>query len=206
MRGYKVGAAYEVENGGSYQSSSNNQNAPAEAQKAWLVGAGVSYGPVAFNAGYAVAKINNTDLTVASGARLRTAKSKTLFASLAYNVTSHDKIYVSYGRFKRSNDYIFAAHPVTGATLLSGSGDIKGSQYSMGYEHNLSKRTTVYANVRKVTNITNSCTAKTATGISLTNNATATYVSSCGVAIETVDSVLKTEKGWSYDIGITHSF
>ena len=204
--GYKVGAAYQVENGGSYQSSSNNQNAPAEAQKAWLVGAGVSYGPVAFNAGYAVAKINNTDLTVASGARLRTAKSKTLFASLAYNVTSHDKIYVSYGRLKRSNDYIFAAHPVTGATLLSGSGDIKGSQYSMGYEHNLSKRTTVYANVRKVTNITNSCTAKTATGISLTNNATATYVSSCGVAIETVDSVLKTEKGWSYDIGITHSF
>ena len=93
---------------------------------------------------------------------------------------------MSYGRFKRSNDYTFAVHPVTGAALLTGSGDIKGSQYSMGYEHNLSKRTTVYANVRKVTNITNSCTAKSITGAVLTNNATATYVQSCGVAIETV--------------------
>ena len=136
-------------------------------------------------------------MSVASGARLRTAKSKTLFVSLGYDVTPNDHVYASYGRYKRHNNYQFA-------TGLAGEGDIAGSQYSVGYEHRLSKRTVIYANVRKVANITNSCAAKAGTNTLPT--ASPYYAASCGVAIATVNSVLDTEKGWSYDLGISHKF
>ena len=197
MWGYKIGAAYQVDNGSSYAASSNSKNAPAESKNAWLVGTGLSYGSATLNAAYAQSKIDNTDLSVASGARLRTGKSKTLFVSLGYDVTPNDHVYASYGRYKRHNNYQFA-------TGLAGEGDIAGSQYSVGYEHRLSKRTVIYANVRKVANITNSCAAKLGTNTLPT--ASPYYAASCGVAIATVNSVLDTEKGWSYDLGISHKF
>ena len=197
MWGYKVGAAYQVDNGSSYAASSNSKNAPAESKNAWLVGTGLSYGSATLSAAYAQSKIDNTDLSVASGARLRTGKSKTLFISLGYDVTSNDHVYASYGRYKRHNNYQFA-------TGLAGEGDIAGSQYSVGYEHRLSKRTVIYANVRKVANITNSCAAKLGTNTLPT--ASPYYAASCGVAIATVNSVLDTEKDWSYDLGISHKF
>jgi predicted porin len=197
MWGYKVGAAYQVDNGSSYAASSNSKNAPAESKNAWLVGTGLSYGSATLSAAYAQSKIDNTDLSVASGARLRTGKSKTLFVSLGYDVTPNDHVYASYGRYKRHNNYQFA-------TGLAGEGDIAGSQYSVGYEHRLSKRTVIYANVRKVANITNSCAAKLGTNTLPT--ASPYYAASCGVAIATVNSVLDTEKDWSYDLGISHKF
>ena len=196
MWGYKVGAAYQVDNGSSYAASSNSKNAPAESKNAWLVGTGLSYGSATLSAAYAQSKIDNTDLSVAAGARLRTGKSKTLFVSLGYDVTPSDHVYASYGRYKRHNVYQFA-------TGLAGEGDIAGSQYSVGYEHRLSKRTVIYANVRKVANITNSCSATVGT---TPVPATSPYYRGCGVAIATVNSVLDTEKGWSYDLGISHKF
>ena len=210
MWGYKVGGAYQVDNGSSYanstaglipffSSAAQTKNAPAESKNAWILATGLSYGPAALSVGYAQSKIDNTDLAApsASKAALRTGKSKTLFASLGYDVTPNDHVYASYGRYKRHNNYQFA-------TGLAGEGDIAGSQYSVGYEHRLSKRTVIYANVRKVANITNSCAAKLGTNTLPT--ASPYYAASCGVAIATVNSVLDTEKDWSYDIGISHKF
>jgi predicted porin len=225
MWGYKVGAAYQVDNGTSYSSYiydttngliySNSANAPAEAKNAWIVASGLSYGPVNFDIGYAKAKIDNTKLlnsgspaittTTTTNVSLRTADSKTLFASIGYEINPRNKVYFSYGRYKRTNNYNFQTNS-QGVALVSGVGELAGSQYSIGYEHRLSKRTIVYANARKVGNITNSCTAKTASGLTLTNSSSSTYVATCGVAKEVVDSVLKTEKDYSYDIGISHSF
>lgn len=197
MWGYKMGAAYQVDNGSSYPASTNSKNAPAEGKSAWILASGLSYGSASLNVGYAQTKIDNTDLAVAAGARLRTGKSKTLFASLGYDVTPSDHVYVSYGRYKRHNNYTF----IPGFT---GEGDIAGSQYSAGYEHRLSKRTVIYANVRKVANITNSCSATL--GTTALPSTHAFYKATCGVALATVSSVLDTEKDWSYDIGISHKF
>lgn len=210
MWGYKLGAAYQVDNGSSYSNSTaglvpyfssaaQTKNAPAESKNAWMLATGLSYGSAALSVGYAQSKIDNTDLAApsASKAALRTGKSKTLFVSLGYDVTPNDRVYASYGRYKRHNNYQFA-------TGLAGEGQIAGSQYSVGYEHRLSKRTVIYADVRKVANITNSCSAKL--GATTLPAASPYYVASCGVAIATVNSVLDTEKGWSYDLGISHKF
>ncbi|MGL4768278.1 MAG: porin [Formosimonas sp.] len=211
--GYKFGAAYQVDNGSSYSTFmasptvtySNSSNAPAEAKKAWVLGTGLSYGPVNFALGYARATIDNTHLlstpattATSTNVALQKGTSRTLFASLGYDITPRDHVYVSYGRYKRNNTYKYAA-------TLNGEGEIAGSQYSAGYEHRLSKRTVLFANVRKVANITNSCSATTITGVALTD-ASATYVRTCGISKETVNSVLNLEKGWSYDLGISHSF
>lgn len=195
--GYKVGAAYQADNGSSYTSSTNAKNAPAEAKDAYILGGGVSYDKLLFNIGYARAKIDNTTLSVASGAALRTGVSKTMFATMAYDFTPNDHVYVSYGRYKRSNVYQFNS-------AISGIGDIAGTQYTLGYEHRLSKRTLVYANARKVANITNSCSAKL--GATALPSTSPYYAATCNKAIATVNSVLDTEKGYSYDIGISHSF
>lgn len=211
MWGYKVGASYQVENGSSYNTTASGKNAPAEAQKAWLVGAGLSYGPASLSAGYAQATINNSDITnsiVMVGGRpipaaaLRNGKGKTLFVSLGYDITPRDHIYVSYGRYKRTNNYSFLRAPYTPGEL-TGVGEIAGSQYSMGYEHKLSKRTVIYANARKVSNITNSCSTKLGSTALPATHALGAY---CANSVATVNSVLSTEKGYSYDLGISHSF
>ena len=216
--GYKIGAAYQVDNGSSYSkfvssstvTYSNNTNAPAEAKKAWILAGGLSYGPVNFGLGYARATIDNTGLlstaaTTATSTNVAIQKgtSKTLFASLGYDITPRDHVYFSYGRYKRNNTYKYNA-------AITGEGLIAGSQYSMGYEHRMSKRTVVYANVRKVTQITNSCSANylgtNITDAGPTAALAVAYVRTCGVSKETVNSVLGKEAGWSYDLGISHSF
>jgi predicted porin len=202
--GYKIGAAYQVDNGSSYSDSFNTKNAPAEAKNAWMGALGLSYGPASLSLGYAKTKIDNSSLPasgIVSGVptafALRKGNSKTIFASLGFDITSNDHVYVSYGNYKRHNEYQF--NP-----LISGEGDIKGTQYSIGYEHRLSKRTVVYANARKVTNITNKCSANLR-GSALPAASTF-YKATCGRAIGTVDSVLQTEKGYSWDIGLSHTF
>ena len=202
MWGYKVGAAYQVDNGSSYSASSNFKNAPAEGKRAWLVGAGLSYGPASLSAGYAVSKIDNTDFGVAS-APLRDGKSKTLFVSLGYDITPNDHIYASYGRYKRSNNFNFSP-----LLPITAEGEIKGTQVSAGYEHRLSKRTVIYANVRKVFGITNSCNATI--GLPTSSRFYAAAVAGgkrgCAATEGVVNSVLALEKGWSYDLGISHAF
>ncbi|GHA69307.1 porin [Formosimonas limnophila] len=224
MWGYKLGAAYQVDNGTTYSSFiynaagnvyTNNANAPAEGEKTWLVASSLSYGPVNLDIGYAKVDIDNTSLpttggnsllnsSTATNISLRTADSKTLFASIGYEIDPKNKVYFSYGRYKRTNNYTFRTN-AAGTALLSGVGELDGSQYSIGYEHRLSKRTVIYANARKVGNLTNSCTAKTAAGANVAEGS-ATYVATCGASKEIVDSVLRTEKDYSYDIGISHSF
>ena len=202
MWGYKVGAAYQVDNGSSYSASSNFKNAPAEGKRAWLVGAGLSYGPASLSAGYAVSKIDNTDFGVAS-APLHDGKSKTLFVSLGYDITPNDHIYASYGRYKRSNNFNFSP-----LLPITAEGEIKGTQVSAGYEHRLSKRTVIYANVRKVFGITNSCNATI--GLPTSSRFYAAAVAGgkrgCAATEGVVNSVLALEKGWSYDLGISHAF
>ena len=209
MWGYKVGAAYQVDNGSSYSASSNFKNAPAEGKRAWLVGAGLSYGPASLSGGYAVSKIDNTDLVnplaAPSSVALRTGKSKTLSVSLGYDITPNDHMYVSYGRYKRTNDFNFSPSK---ALTITGEGEIKGTQVSAGYEHRLSKRTVIYTNVRKVFAITNSCSAKTTvpTTSPFYKAAVAGGARGCAATEGVVNSVLALEKGWSYDIGISHAF
>lgn len=197
MLGYKLGAAYQVDNGSTYSGLSPAavlKNAPAEGKNAWIVAGGLSYGPAKFDVGYAKTKVDNTDVI---GATLQTGGSKTLFASLGYDVTANDHVYASYGNYKRTNNYAFAPG-------LTGVGQIAGTQLSMGYEHRLSKRTLIYADVRKVGNITNSCSA-TLAGTTLPT-ASPYYTATCGAAIARVNTILDAEKNYSYDIGISHKF
>ncbi|TDR31172.1 porin [Hydromonas duriensis] len=206
MWGYKVGAAYQVDNGSTYSGyvspalvGANLKNAPAEAKNAWIVASGLSYGAAKFDIGYAKAKIDNTDIT---NANLLRGKSKTLFASLGYDLSARDHVYFSYGKYKRNNDYTFATGR-TGVNITS-VGEVSGEQYSAGYEHQLSKRTVVYANIRKVTNVTNSCSANLL-GSSLSESSPY-YKPTCGAVKDRVQALLDVEKGWSYDVGVSHKF
>lgn len=200
--GYKVGAAYQKDNGGSYSSAFTSNNAPAEGKDAYALAAAYSYGPVGLSVGYAKAEIDNSNLPLANAVpaipyALRTGTSKTLFAAIDYKITPKDKVYFSYGNYKRNNTYQF--NPA-----ISGAGEIEGTQYSIGYEHALSKRTVVYLNARKVGNITNECSASMM-GTTLPS-AHPAYTETCGAAKGRVDAVLNTEKDYSYDIGLSHSF
>ncbi len=207
--GYKIGGAYQVDNGSTNAASTNTKNAPAESKKAWMIGSGVSYGPASFSVGYAKSNIDNTDLANTLTARggavpLRTGTSKTLFASMGYDVTPNDHIYASYGKYKRTNSYVFlpSPNPSTGTRAVTGEGELAGTQYSVGYEHKLSKRTVIYTNVRKVVENKNSCT----TSLGGTTTTAASLSTGCAASVSRVDAILSVEKGWSYDLGISHSF
>ena len=220
LHGYKVGAAYQRDNGSTYSSFLTSTNAPAESKDAYALAAGYSYGPVGFTLGYAKTSIDNSMLPISQilldpvteepigtvPYALRTGSSKTLFAALDYKITPKDKIYISYGNYKRNNDYHFANVPVAPGKSLpfTGSGTVEGTQYTIGYEHALSKRTVIYMNARKVGNITNECSAKV--GSTNIPSISGDYIKSCGLAKGRVDAVLNTEKDYSYDIGISHSF
>ena len=201
QHGYKLGAAYQKDNGNTYTSFLTSTNAPAEGKYAYALAAAYSYGPVGLSVGYAKAEVDNTVLPLANAApvipyALRTGTSKTLFAAIDYKITPNDKVYISYGNYKRDNAYQFN-------TAISGMGQVEGTQYSIGYEHALSKRTVVYANARKVGNITNQCKS-TMGGVDYTSGAV--YNGTCALAVARVDAVLSTEKDYSYDIGLSHSF
>lgn len=200
--GFKIGGAYQKDNGNTYTSVLTNTNAPAEGKDAYAFAAGYDYGRFGLSLGYAKSNIDNTALPLANTTpaipyALRTGSSKTMFAAVNYKLTPNDKVYVSYGNYKRSNAYQFN-------TSIAGVGDIEGTQYSVGYEHALSKRTVVYANARKVGNITNSCSATL--GGSALASTSPFYTATCGAAITRVNTVLDAEKDYSYDIGLSHSF
>ena len=215
LHGYKVGAAYQRDNGSTYSSVLTSTNAPAESKDAYALAAGYSYGSVGFTLGYAKSSIDNSMLplsqtvptatggTITIPYALRTGSSKTLFAALDYKITPKDKVYISYGNYKRDNKYNFGKAPLVGLPL-TGEGSVEGTQYTIGYEHALSKRTVIYANARKVGNITNECSTKM-NGSNLAS-VHPFYIGTCGQAKSRVDAVLNTEKDYSYDIGISHSF
>jgi predicted porin len=208
MWGYKFGGAYQVDNGSSYATTANGKNAPAEAKRAWILAAATSYGPVKFDLGYAESRIDNNSLSIGA-APLRSGRSKTMFASVGYNITPLDHVYASYGRYQRKNDFNYT-QTVTGLPTFSayGEGEIKGTQISAGYEHRLSKRTLVYTNIRKVFNVTNSCayTPAVASTSPFYKYSVAVGKGGCAATEGVVSSVLSVEKGWSYDIGLSHSF
>ena len=206
---FKIGAAYQVDNGGSfsgfpavYPAVTNDKNAPAEAKKAWAVAAGYKYGAISLSAGYAKADIDNTSLAIVNPpapgypayGHLRSATSKTLFASIKGQLTAKDAVYFSYGNYKRENK--LALNP---AAFVNGVGNLEGTQYSIGYEHALSKRTVVYLNARKVKVNENSCTPAAGPGL-------ASGTALCAGSVATVNNLLATEKDYSYDIGLSHSF
>lgn len=209
LHSYKIGAAYQVDNGSTYAASAlNAKNAPAESKNSYLIGVGYGYGPVSLTAGYARANIDNTDLPL-SYASIRSGKSTTLFASVAYKPTAFDKLYLSYGRYSRKTQYAVAGIPLFGPVTADATaqGDISGNQWSLGYEHQLSKRTVIYADVRRVKVAKNTCSGQ-ATSAYPVGNAVLGAVSSgfCSSVTSRVDGILAPEKGYGYDIGISHSF
>lgn len=199
---YKIGGAYQVDNGSSYSASNNTKNAPVEGDHMWSLGAGVGYGPVYLRGGYSETTIDNRSFTVAS-APLRSGKSKAIFVGMGYDITARDKIYASYGRYTRNNQLTYS-----GALPVYGDNDLAASQISFGYEHALSKRTLVYTNFRKLFSIRNTCNGST----SLASNspyykaAVNGYTRGCAATTNAVHVALAPEKGYSYDIGISHSF
>lgn len=199
---YKLGGAYQVDNGSSYSASSNTKNAPVEGKSMWNVGAGLGYGPVSIRGGYAETTIDNTSFMVAS-APLRSGKSKTVYVGMGYDITARDKIYASYGRYTRNNQLIYSA-----ALPIFGDNDLAASQVSFGYEHALSKRTVLYTNARKLFAVRNNCSAST----SLSNSSPYYGVAikggerGCSATTNAVRVALAPEQGYSYDIGISHSF
>ncbi|MGL4768131.1 MAG: porin [Formosimonas sp.] len=199
LHGYKLSAAYQVDNGGTYAASSNTYNAPAEGKRAWLLGGEYSYGPLALSMGYSRVQIDNTRLPVTS-ASLRTGRSQNWFAALTYKPTSVDKLFLSYGRYKRHNQSVFQRYAATGTS------DIEASQLSLGYEHSLSPRTVVFANVRQVSVIRNACAMRNRNTGAAISEGSAVYGAVCGASRERIDAVFRAEKGLGWDFGIAHSF
>lgn len=207
--GFKIGAAFQRDNGNTYAMSSNTGNGPAEGKQTWIGAIGYSYGPIAWTAGYAQVTIDNTRVPFTAGAIVRTGKSKTFFTGITADLTPRDKVYLSYGRYKRHNNLLFSPN-VAPLTNFDGYSDIAGSQYSLGYSHEFSKRTVFYTNVRMITNIKNQCRAFIGSGEVAENSASAAtrarYAATCGATRSYVDGILKSEKGFGWDIGIAHSF
>ena len=168
---YNAGPYYAT---AAYQSVSNMQSAPNTgtpnanlSTDAWKIGGGYSVDAFALNAVYE--KINN---------RIGSGSARAWYLSGKYNVTSADALKLAYTDI----DHL--------ANNASNSG---AKQYSVGYDHKMSNRTTLYALYTKLDNDTNAAYA-------LGWNSGSTSTSSSGI------SPVNGQSPSAFSVGMKHSF
>jgi len=125
--------AYEVHNLGTAPGTVGNTALPAGTTKqenAWKLG--LSYKIDALTANLAYERISDN------------------FGAAGANVLGHNAYYLG-GKYAFGNDAIKLAYSRAGSNATANTG---GSQVSLGYDHNLSKRTTVYAQYTRLHNDT----------------------------------------------------
>lgn len=126
--------AYEKHNVGALNSGTLGLNAALSGQneKAWKLGGGYNFGD--FKLGLAYEKTKDT------------------FGAGGSDASGHHAVYLS-GAYTMGNNVIKAAYTKAGdKASVSASG---AKQFSLGFDHNMSKRTTVYALYSKLNNDTN---------------------------------------------------
>ncbi|MDE2401907.1 MAG: porin [Burkholderiales bacterium] len=105
---------------------STDATVPADKSRPWLLGASYDFGVVKLFGQYGQTKLNEKSPAAS-------AKHKGFQVGVGVPVTANGAVLASYGENKE--------------TIENVSGSSKGRDFSLGYTHNLSKRTNVYAAV-----------------------------------------------------------
>ena len=163
---YNAGPYYAT---AAYQSVSNMQSAPNTnlSTDAWKIGGGYSVDAFALNAVYE--KINN---------KIGSGGSRAWYLSGKYNVTSADALKLAYTDID---------------SLANNAANSGAKQYSAGYDHKMSNRTTLYALYTKLDNDANAPYA-------LGWNSSSTSTSSSGI------TPVNGQSPSAFSVGMKHSF
>ena len=148
--------AYEVHNIGNAPGTLGPVPALVGTVKESATKLGLGYSVDAFSVGFAYERTSDNFGGVAAlGTGALAAGS---------NVLGHNAYYLA-GKYNVSaNDAIKLAYTKAGSLAVDATGTTGAKQFSLGYDHNLSKRTTVYAMYTKMTNETSGTYALSANG------------------------------------------
>jgi len=109
----------------------------------WQFGGKYNYGQGNIGLGYETLKYGNAGIAGADNS----FKTKTWVIQADYNVSAAGRAYAGYAKNngRQSCGSAFTVGSTTASTLANCGSELGAKQYSMGYDHSLSKRTIVYA-------------------------------------------------------------
>jgi len=194
---FSAAGGYEVHRG--FRSNLVTVNQDRMAKDTGLqLGGKWNYGQGNIGLGYERLSYGNSGGTVAAADNSFKRNAWVLGAD--YNVSAAGRVYGAYAKTAGNKSCGLALQTVATATVGSGCGNDTGAkQYSFGYDHSLSKRTTLYAYYAKIDN--NSGAAFAYPSDSRTTNAT-----TLGGAAGAGSAVLAGVDQTSINLGMKHSF